>query len=67
MRRLFRLLAVVLAALLPLTALAEVDSGFVENQWNYVDQSMDVSQGIPAEAMGVLGRIREAGVLRVAT
>ena len=67
MRRLIRLLAVVLAALMPLAALAEVDSGFVENQWNYVDQSMDVSQGIPAEALGALGRIRDAGVLRVAT
>lgn len=40
---------------------------YVENEWNYVDQSMDVSQGIPEDAMGVLERIRRTGVLRVAT
>ena len=40
---------------------------YVENDWNFVDGSMDVSQGIPASAEGVLGRIRQAGVLRVAT
>ena len=48
-------------------AWAEDMSGeYVENEWNYVDQSMDVSQGIPENAVGVLARIREAGVLRVA-
>lgn len=37
------------------------------NEWNYVDGSMDVSGGIPADASGTLARIRERGVLRVAT
>ena len=37
------------------------------NEWNYVDSSMDVSGGIPEDASGVLARIRERGVLRVAT
>ena len=40
---------------------------YVENEWNFVDQSMDVSQGIPANATGVLDRIKRRGVLRVAT
>lgn len=49
-------------------ALAEdVDAPYVENAWNYVDGSMDVSAGIPEDASGTLGRIRAAGVLRVAT
>ena len=67
MRRLSILMAAALALLLPLAALAEVDSGFVENQWNFVDESMDVDQGIPEDAKGALGRVRDAGVLRVAT
>ncbi len=67
MRRLSILMAAALALLLPLAALAEVDSGFVENQWNFVDESMDVAQGIPEDANGALGRVRDAGVLRVAT
>ncbi len=37
------------------------------NEWNYVDSSMDVSGGIPEDASGVLARIRERGVLHVAT
>ena len=40
---------------------------FIENEWNFVDASMDISGGIPENAGGVLGRIREQGVLRVAT
>ena len=49
------------------SALAEDMNGeYMENEWNYVDQSMDVSHGIPDHAVGVLARIREAGVLRVA-
>ena len=40
---------------------------YVENEWNFVDQSMDVSQGIPDNATGVLDRIKRKGVLRVAT
>ena len=38
-----------------------------ENEWNYVDRSMDVSRGIPEDASGALARIRAAGVLQVAT
>ena len=51
-------------------ALAEDAEGaalYMENEWNYVDASMDVSAGIPEDAEGVLGRILETGVLRVAT
>lgn len=40
---------------------------YVENEWNYVDGSMDISHGIPESASGVLDRIRRTGVLRVAT
>ncbi len=40
---------------------------YVENEWNYVDGSMDVSQGIPEDALGRLGMIREKGKLTVAT
>ena len=45
----------------------EAESQYLENAWNFVDASMDVSAGIPADARGVLADIREAGVLRVAT
>ena len=69
-----RLARLFLAALLALTpALAEsleggdADARYLENEWNFVDESMDVSAGIPADASGVLADIREAGVLRVAT
>ena len=37
------------------------------NEWNYVDQSLDISRGIPEDAEGVLDRVRRTGVLRVAT
>ena len=40
---------------------------YVENEWNYVDSSMDISRGIPENATGVMDRIRRKGVLRVAT
>ena len=40
---------------------------YIENEWNYVDGSMDVSQGIPSDAVDRLARIREAGKLTVAT
>lgn len=43
------------------------EENYVENQWNYVDGSMDVRHGIPENADGVLDRIRRSGVLRVAT
>ena len=69
-----RLALMVFAALLALVpALAESLEGgeegtqYLENAWNFVDVSMDVSAGIPDDATGVLADIREAGVLRVAT
>ena len=40
---------------------------YEENELNYVDRSMDVSNGIPEDAIGVLLRIKQNGVLRVAT
>lgn len=43
------------------------ETAYVENEWNFVDKSMDVSNGIPGDAAGVLDRIRRNGVLRVAT
>ena len=43
------------------------EGAYIENEWNYVDQSMDVSHGIPDDAAGVLDRIRREGVLRIAT
>ena len=60
------LLAVILTVLCIASAVAE-DINYTENEWNYVDGSMDVSHGIPENATGVLGRIRRNGVLRVAT
>ncbi len=53
-----------IGALGPAAAEEEV---YVENEWNFVDQSLDVSHGIPDNASGVLDRIRRTGVLRVAT
>ena len=46
---------------------AAAESFYVENEWNYVDGSMDVKHGIPDNATGVMDRIRRKGVLRVAT
>lgn len=60
------LLAAVCLALLLLPALAE-QTQYVENNWNYVDGSMDVSNGIPENAQGRLARIRSKGILTVAT
>ena len=42
-------------------------SEYVENEWNYLDMSMDVSSGIPDNVLGQLASIRDRGVLRVAT
>ena len=70
MKRL-RLILLALAAavcVMRVSAFAEeMDSEYMENGLNFVDQAMDVSYGIPEDAVGVLARIREAGVLRVAT
>ena len=65
----FRSLAGLLALCLPaLFAAAEEETPvYTVNEWNFVDGSMDVSHGIPETANGVLARIRERGVLRVAT
>ena len=40
---------------------------YIENEWNYVDGSMDVSKGIPEDASGRLAMIRDSGKLTVAT
>ncbi len=42
-------------------------SAYVENEWNFVDGSIDSTHGIPEDAEGVLEKIREEGTLRVAT
>ena len=62
-----KLTAFFLAMILLLGFSAAEEQAFVENEWNFVDGSMDVSHGIPETANGVLARIRERGVLRVAT
>ena len=48
-------------------AAGEEQSLYMENEWNFVDASMDVSGGIPENARGVLADILYRGVLRVAT
>ena len=62
-----KLTSFLLAMILLLSVSAAEEQTFVENEWNFVDGSMDVSGGIPETANGVLARIRERGVLRVAT
>ena len=44
---------------------AETD--WSENEWGFVDMSMDVSNGIPEDAEGRLQMIRQRGKLTVAT
>ena len=65
----FRIVTRVVLALCLCAALATAEEAtqYVENQWDYVDGSMDISEGIPEDALGALARIREAGKLRVAT
>ena len=43
------------------------DSIYTENEWNYVEVSLDISGGIPEDAAGRLLAIKEAGKLTVAT
>lgn len=64
-----RTLALLLAAMALPWAAARCEEApqYVENQWNYVDGSMDVSNGIPEGAGGRLAKIRAAGKLTVAT
>ncbi len=59
--------AVAVLVLLPVGAASEEPMQFIENGWNYVDGSMDVSNGIPQTASGRLARIRSLGRLTVAT
>ena len=59
-------ISVLCLSLLIMPTLAE-ETVFVENEWGFVDQSIDISHGIPEDASGVLDRIRRNGVLRVAT
>lgn len=61
------LLAVLLSALAGGALAEEEASAYIENEWNYVDGSMDVSNGIPEDATGRLASIRNAGKLTVAT
>ena len=63
------LLAWLCALLLCFSAAAlgeETEAQYVENQWNFVDHSMDVTHGIPEDAAGALERIRLRGKLLVA-
>ena len=59
-------LAAMAAALAEDLSEEDADTRYMENAWNFVDVSMDVSAGIPDDARGVLADIREEGVLRVA-
>lgn len=40
---------------------------YAENEWGFVDVSMDITAGIPDDAEGRLAKIKEAGKLTVAT
>ena len=60
------LLAFFLAAFALLSVCAAEEAPmYIVNAWNYVDGSMDVSNGIPEEATGRLARIRSLGKLTV--
>ena len=59
--------AICILAILPIHAAAAEALQYKENEWNYVDGSMDVSNGIPENAGGRLARIRSLGKLTVAT
>lgn len=61
------LLAVITLLCCAFCPTAAAEEVYVENDRNYVDGSMDVTNGIPENASGVLDRIRRSGVLRVAT
>ena len=61
------LLTACLTGLLSLEAFGEEEvTYYVENEWNYVDGSMDTEGGIPEDASGVLGQIQRSGCLKVA-
>lgn len=61
----FAAAALMAAAVMSMGAVAEEE--YVENEWGFVDGSMDVSNGIPDNAQGRLAKIKEAGKLTVAT
>ena len=65
-KRNFLLVIILCFCIMCIPASAE-ETVYVENEWGFVDQSLDISQGIPEDASGVLDRIRRTGVLRVAT
>ncbi|MBR4538323.1 MAG: amino acid ABC transporter substrate-binding protein [Clostridia bacterium] len=44
----------------------EAEEIYMENEWNFVENSMDVTNGIPEDAAGALERIRLRGKLLVA-
>ena len=71
-RRLTRFIVILLAAAFfcasaSLSAADDEGQIYVENEWNFVDGSMNAMRGIPDDATGVLDRIRRKGVLRVGT
>ena len=66
-RRAVILTAVIIFCCCAFLGTAGAEEAYLENEWNFVDRSMDVSHGIPENAAGVLERIRRTGVLRVAT
>ena len=69
MKRNIAAFMLVLALMLSFTCGAEDDDTiqYMENEWNFVENAMDISQGIPEDVTGVLGAIRDSGVLRVGT
>jgi len=56
-----------LTVLCLLMSVAEAEKVYIENEWGFVEESMDISGGIPEKATGRLALIRDKGVLRVAT
>lgn len=46
---------------------SDTENIYVENEWDFVDQSMDISEGIPEDAAGRLLAIKNSGKLTVAT
>ncbi|MBQ6596265.1 MAG: transporter substrate-binding domain-containing protein [Lentisphaeria bacterium] len=68
-RRTLCLAAMLIMAFAALSAGAagEETPMYIENEWNFVDRSMDVSNGIPEDAGGRLAKIRDSGRLTVAT
>ena len=61
------LVALMLCCAVSFAAAEEQGISYVENEYNYVDGSMDLSKGLPSVVSGVLDRILRRGVLRVAT